>query len=635
MIVSHAERWRRGSLSLLSALALATLAAFPPAAQAQEPGDSRDRFPPRLIGPDEESAPVPPYGGPAQLPRRLAPPRMLRPAKQGKSLAPAPEQGDRGDTPTVIVDPVMERVEMDTLSAIDVDSSGILGPEQGGLGVAMWTGTPRAIVDSLLPRLPVGTTSVAARSLMRRLLLSTATAPKGEAPKGSLLAMRARLLVAMGDLPGVEGLLGVVPVHEIHPDIARVRIDAWLLANDNARACELAATQIANVKAPYWHKAFIFCQSLAGEHDQAALGASLLVELGENDPAFFTLVDALAAGGPAELDSLPEPTPLHLAMARASSTPLPANALASNQPALLRTIAVTPKVSKDARLEAAERATSMGVLGIDLLRQIYEAVDFSQDELANPFSGAENRSGPASRALLYRAAKAQSLPVAQAEAVAKALKLGQDGGRFLAAARAFAPVVAEITPSTELAWFAPQAIRALLAAGRYESISPWFNLLRAKSMFDRETEATMSNILPLAYIAQTEEAAGWTPERLHRWWQRIKDGDGARDRAAILYSVLGALGEELPPSLWEPLVPGTEKSTVAMPHPAIWHRMADAARQGRVGEAVLLSLIVLGNGGPEHADAVVLAHVLQTLMAAGLGEDTRALALEAVLAGGT
>src|SRR3546814_10500720 len=43
-------------------------------------------------------------------------------------------------------------IRVEDLGGIDPDSAGILEPERGGLGLAMWQGTPRAVLETLLPQ---------------------------------------------------------------------------------------------------------------------------------------------------------------------------------------------------------------------------------------------------------------------------------------------------------------------------------------------------------------------------------------------------------------------------------------------------------------------------------------------------
>jgi hypothetical protein len=589
-------------------------------------------------------------------PLRLAPPKMLRPPPPAGE-APAARQPAVSGAPVVVPGlprspaalqtappaPAVETgIRVDALTSIDPDTVGVLDEDEGGYGAAMWEGTKRASIDALLPRLPVNTASAGMRDLMRRLLLSPAAVPQNGAKEagktgkkvksGDLVALRVRLLADMGDLDGAGKLLDATPLRNQNQALVRVEADNLFLANDNARACSLAAGQVRENDAPYWQKAFIFCQALAGETDKAALGVSLLRELGTEDPVYFTLIDGLTGGRKVAIDSLQNPSPLHLAMARAGKVQLPADVISSNRPAVLRTIAISPNASVELRLEAAERAEAAGALDAEALRQLYTSISFTEDELSNPLSKAEAESGPLSRALLYRTAVIQTVPTAQAEAVGRALSLGREGGRYASTVRVFMPVLRRIPPSPEMLWFANEAVRAFLVTRDEQGAAAWFSVLRASAMFDEKARATLAAVSPVARLADSEEARHWDSTRLAAWWEDIRERPDARERASLLFSLLEGLGDVVPDDVWEALLGGTERTTAVMPHPALWYRLASAADAGRKGETVLLVLLALGEGGPGQADPVVLRRVLTSLIAVGLNAEARALAVEAAVA---
>lgn len=570
-----------------------------------------------------------PFAADAQQnqPLRLSPPKQLQPAQEQAPPAP-PEQPK-----TVIIGG--PDVKVDQLQSIDPDTAGTLAPEQGGLGLGMWTGTGRALVERLLPRLPVGVASPTMRNLMRRLLLSTAAAPegKGSGKVPSLVALRVELLAKMGDQAAVNSLLGAVPGRATNPGLLKLETDAHFLANDNARACVLAAAQIREQKDVFWQKAFAFCQALAGESTKAQLGVSLLSELGTNDAIYFKLMDRLL-GGTAPIESLSNPQPLHLAMARAAKVQLPKDVVGAGNNGVLRAIAVSPNAPVEVRLEAAERAELAGALPTDALRQLYMSVSFSEKDLANPLSKAEVESGPLSRALLYRTSLIQSVPSAQAEPVARAFALARRGGRFPSAARVFQPVLQRLPPSAELAWFAPDAVRAALMNNDQDMAKAWIGLLRASALFNKESAAHLAQVMPMARLARSSEAAAWKESDLQAWLEATKDAAGARGPAATLFALLAATGDPVPAAMWEALIDASERTTVAMPTPALWFKLESAAKAGRVGETVLISLLALGEGGTAQADPIIAAKVLEALGMVGLKDDVRALALETAVAAG-
>ena len=64
-------------------------------------------------------------------------------------------------------------ITVDQLSTPDSEVVGTLERDMGGFGQEMWRGTPRSLIDNLLPQLPIAIRSPTMRDLARRLLLST------------------------------------------------------------------------------------------------------------------------------------------------------------------------------------------------------------------------------------------------------------------------------------------------------------------------------------------------------------------------------------------------------------------------------------------------------------------------------
>ena len=561
----------------------------------------------------------------------LSPPVRDEPITRHSAPQPRPESLA---TPSSTFGVTGGRVQAETLDDVNPDVAGVLSEDAGGFGTGMWLGTDRQIIENLLAQLPVTSASPAMRGVMRRLLLTGAEVPEGGVP-GQLISLRAGQLSAMGEFAGVNALLGVVPGYAGNPDLLRVEVDARLLTGDVARACQVAHANIEAQDSVYWQKAFIFCQAVEGLGEQAQLGMSLLQELGVEDEVFFRLVTAITNQEKAPvIDSLADPTPLHLALARVAKAKLPADVISSNRPGVLRAIAISPNAAPELRLEAAERAETSGALPVDALRQLYASISFTEHDLKNPLSEAAKRSGPMSRALLYRATLSQTVPAAQAEALTQALALARQGGRYASTARAFLPQLTRVSPSNDLAWFAPEAIRVFLTTGRFDGAGEWFAVLRSAAEHDAKLTVDLEALMPVAKLSGFEGAADWTMEQLPAWWQTVKSTEDARDKAAIVAIAFNALGEFVPDQIWAELAQGPSHHALLAPHPSLWFLLDGASMRARVGETVLLSLVILGDGGPARADPVILHRVLKALANIGLHEEARAMALEAVVAAG-
>jgi hypothetical protein len=549
---------------------------------------------------------------------------------------------DGGVAPPPTGEPGLPRtpsgIEVTPLPEARTDYAGVLGAEDGGLGATMWRGTDRALVTRLLPNLPVTTRSPTMQDLTRRLLLSSAEAPAGRGGDENLIALRAERLAAMGRYQDAASLLRLMRERDIDEAAARLTVDALLLANNLDAACSEIDSWIQQFdEEVYWQKALIFCQTRAGQLDEAALGLGLLREQGRvDDDAFYTLVDALSGVEGAAVEALPAPSPLHLAMLRAAGQPVPESILESEDPTILAGVATGPGAEPALRLAAAERAAAVGALPIEDLRRIYADQPIEPAELDAALSLAEKEPGPRSRAALYQAAARVSQAVARATILQKALELALQNGVYPVAVQVNLPFLTELTPAPELAWFALDAGRALYFAGRHELADSWRLLAQEEASRDPEAATAASALWLLARIAgMGDQPLVWDAASVAAWRDHQAAGgdDHATQRAARLFAVLEALDEPVG-AAWQVLADGAPPDRQTLPDAALWFILGDAADAGRVGETVLLALISLGRDGPAMANPIILSRVLSSLRAIGFEAEARALGLEAAIASG-
>ena len=239
-----------------------------------------------------------------------------------------------------------------------------------------------------------------------------------------------------------------------------------------------------------------------------------------------------------------------------------------------------------------------------------------------------------SRGVWLRTPWSQPAPAAQDDALSSALSAARLGGRYASTARAFLPQLRRVEPSSELVWFAPEAVRAFLVTGRSSGAQPWFDLLSGAAGRDPKMARSLEQLMPVARLAGFAAADAWSTERLSDWWASVKDTEGARDKAAMLIATLDALGEYAPESMWVELINGPSHQSILAPNPATWFLLNRASSQARVGETVLLSWVSLSDGGPANAAPLIAHRVFKALRNVGLNDDVRAMALEAVVAAG-
>lgn len=525
------------------------------------------------------------------------------------------------------------RIEVQELKAPSPDSVGLLDERQGGFGPAMWEGTPAATVRRLLPALPADSGSHAVFELGRRLLLSSAAAPMaGGAVSGpSLVELRAERLLALGDVEGADGLLAATPGSTLGALGNRLKVEVALAGGGTAKACaQLPAAQAGGSDVAL-AKLQVLCHLTGGRTAEGNLALDLLRERKDAaDPAFVAAAEAIAGlpPVPSEKLSLAQPGLVHVAAFAAAKQALPAAALDTHNPAVLRAIAAAEGLPPDQRLVAAEKAAVLGALDGEALRTLYAKVTFPAGDIAAALAKADS-AGPRARALLFQAAAAAPDPVSRAPLLAKAMALGGEKA-FAANARTFAPLLAELRPAPELVSFAPTAARALFAAGRPEAGGKWVDLAKA----DPQTARAAAYLWPLDRLWEGNEGR---PLALNTYatWRSTLEGvpaDQAGRRAALVLGLLSAVGARIPDGAWTDLM---EAPALAVPvRPALWHMAANAGAEKRVGAAVLSSLALLPAGGLDKADPLTLAQAVSSLRAAGLVREARQLATDALVANG-
>jgi hypothetical protein len=557
-------------------------------------------------------------------------PRHDRPRQRQAPAQPTP------DTRTMPPD-----IQVQDLGTVDPESVGTIDGTSGGLGAGMWEGMPRSTLRRLVAGIPSSIQSAVMRSLAERLLLTAAALPplaEGEEPgKPSMLALRAGRLQAMGRVEAAKALILASPLRARDPDLVRLLVDNRFLANDIGGACSESKKGAGRPITPYWQKVAIFCQLLAGENEAAVLGANILAESPKfDDKAFLALVDALAEDRSVEIQSLPDPTALHLAMLRSVNAPIPPDTVENAAPDVLRSIGTSPNADLDLRLRAAERAAQAGAIGMPRLAQIYMSLDFSDDELNNALSKAAENWTPRGRALLYRAARMQTVPTAKAAVVKKAFELAQSDGQQLLQVGLYGDILKSVPVSADLAWFAGDAAKGLLALGDQAGAQPWLTLLRQRQFRDHDARTARDRLWALALLAGDSRYSDDDTAAMDAYYSALREQDPelASEHAGYALVLLQAIGLPIPEGYWHRVLDAPKPVPALVPPPAFVPALENAVRAGRLGEVVLLTILMLGPDGTLDAPSATLRDVIAALRSVGLENEGRALALEAALTNG-
>ncbi|HEX7776329.1 MAG TPA: hypothetical protein VF449_07355, partial [Parvibaculum sp.] len=284
-------------------------------------------------------------------------------------------------------------ITMGELQGVDASSAGLIGEGDGGFGTNMWLGITRAEVDGNLSVMPVATGSPVADDLSRRLLLTSATPPEGEASGTSLLALRLDRLIASGHADLAAELAHSAQADKT-PAVVVARAEASLASGEDKDACQALSDLPAgndpahDDTAAFTLKLSAYCQISAGNKSAAGLTLDLAREEALDDPLFYSL--AYQASDGVKLKA-PEPKSLGIldvAFYRLAGRDLPKNVSAIAAPATLVGLSKDGKLPADARIGAGERAAAYGLIKGEELAALYRLPKFSADELDGAKAGA-------------------------------------------------------------------------------------------------------------------------------------------------------------------------------------------------------------------------------------------------------
>ena len=527
-------------------------------------------------------------------------------------------------------------IQVGALDAIDPDAAGALLPGIEPFSSDFWAGSRRSRIEALLPRLPAAVPSVSMRRLALALLTSPAQPPAGQGEVGALVLARVGGLVAMGARDAALALLENAGPEGGQTLGARIENDRLLAALDLDAACERILGKAGRAGDGYWRRVRILCQAHAGLIEAATLGLELLLETdAEPDQEFDDAIYAMAGLAEPVVDPLADPSPLRVAAWRLAQFAIPVETVSRAAPDVLPSIAGAPESLPGTRLLAAERAEAAGALSNKALRDLYRAMAFSPEELADALEQVEALEPALGRSLMLQAIEAQTAPALRAELLAAAFSLAEAQGAHGTTARVLAYLVRTVPPVPGLAWFSGVAGRALVAAGDHDAAADWYALASKEAPRDAEAARSAVRLWPLMLLSAEEMHLKRAP--LEAWLAlRVNEGEGAvaLARANWFAVLVDALGGQVDPEVWDRLMLDERPVAARAPAPALVIGLQKAAEGGLLGETVLLALLLLGDSGPAAAGIAAVGPVVSGLVSVGLREEARAIALEAALAAG-
>ncbi len=487
--------------------------------------------------------------------------------------------------------PETDGISASEISTVSAEAAGLVASRVSGLPENMWQGSTGAdaiaAVDSATPG-----ELWRVNALIRRALISGALPPENA---DGLLARRAAALLRFGAAEEAASLAGVDGSAD-DPELRRVSAEADLIIGRGDAICKSPAVLPENLPEndpdKFWTTLRGFCLAKSGD-PLAAVAIAAMREVGGIDTRDAELLEAMIDEGLADFVAPPLPenlTPLRIAILRRLGKPLAGMAETAPLKTLAGLFALESTPSRGAVI-AAERLEAAGSISTKSLVELYK---LHAENLGDDDVGRRAKSVTAG----IKSSDAQSLgnfliQTAQARGAES----------FTRMARALSPQIARLSPSAAKGMGAAgYAIRdALLLDGQIRAAGLWSDNQGTRSLFDTaDTNALFA-------IADPAWPGVWQREWGDVLRERARDGDENARRA------LGALaGFKIGPG---PRLPN--------------EGYLAASRDGRIAETIFGASAAINLESP--ASARTIDTLIRALTAAGLNEDARAIALEAIL----
>jgi hypothetical protein len=590
-----------------------------------------------------------------------------------------------------------DRVTASDLDAVGTQIFGVLEPRDGGFGYDLWRGSRLKFIVQLMDFVPEGSPGTGGENgrvrqdLRTRLLLSRAFDPaevdRFSGAPGALrsadqipfVTLRATKLLATGHLREAERALDQAdaPLMDLHS--LRLRSEIFLLTQRTRSACAIAARTRDQSMDPWWVRLRAFCYSVAGDNASARLTADLLAETGYEDPLFFAALGNKMDKTDIAYEAMPVRDSIHFGLlAEAANREADTNEAGDSgfPPGLVnsastglqmaafqlaRMIARSQPDLLDIQIPLGEAGVLAGTLRAEDLARLYEAVVMSEIEADRLLSGGasapvrepEETQQAKRSAAIHQRMIASVMPFDRADLLSLAWDdaVAQDRRQLFIALYGRILGALPVDPAQDI--HAADFAAASLLAGDYTRAARWLELLssaqeRLTSGSGDDIDAAAFGGLQAALQLVAPQVVRGSPWAAQPWNAAVRLNHGLQSgrphQALLEVRLFQALGGRLDSEAKAALaaLPAdadrqTRRGTPAhMPVTGILSGLDAAARAGRKGETVLLTLLALGGPQGDSKSAqipiIVTARCVSALVRTGFITEAKSLAIESLLA---
>lgn len=579
-----------------------------------------------------------------------------------------------------------EGLQQPSVEEEDPTAYGTLSRNMGGMEKEIWQPSDIADIAKLFEAMNLPTKSPAMDRIVRKLLLSSTTAPIGmpivetlinnEEDNGNrifesappfdedlfkqFINIRLNELIERGNLQDLVAYIQNLPPQILNPEKQNAEI--LMLGGDFIGACQMTQQVRSNVSETqnrnnrfstnammeddstseedqFWLKMLAFCRVLQEDNAGAQIALDMLNEQGNMDFMFNDLLGRLMeppevrgaffSGGLTSLE------PLNYAIWSFLDQPIDANLIEASDPLIVSALVINPNMSVDNRFQAAAKSYLSGGVTASVLRNIYDLQEFSNAEYNSAVRMAEFDDRPIADALLYQAASKQADDLAKAQILEAIWERAQESNDLPRRAALNIETLKSLNPNSQLMNHAHHIARGLILAGEMDRAILWYEFARRNAAGgDSEATRALINIWPLAILAADDGDIPWSDSILNLWWngQMVLSPENRDAKATLFYALAEAFGHSVADDKWSELITENHFADVQSIPLAVWRELIKAVGENKPAEAVLLGLIALGQDGPSSIDASGLSTIVRLLRSVGLEQEARQVAIEALVA---
>jgi len=492
-----------------------------------------------------------------------------------------------------------------------------------GLPFGLWQGLDAAYAEQLVAPLQMPATSAALQKLWLRILTTSDKAEK--APQFS--ALRVEGLFRSGRLTEASQLLRKAVAAfpgEKALTVLQARTELALGNRDiGCKSAKTAAGSQSNLSQAMRGEAIIlagYCAVSAGNKAAARLTAELALAAGYSNRFTLTILEAITSGRKSRRPLPDVVNTTDYLLLKEVGFNQPKALIKHASPALLSILMTDAALPAAIRLHAAEAAAKRNVIDGDTLADAYR-------RLGGQIPAQAATEGPLQRAHLFRTAENFPSRLKRTRTIRQLIDEGQREGLSIPIMVAVQPIVAQLKPAPEIGWFALTAIEVMLAAADYNGIVPWLSLPPPQNQIVEQNLQHWHTLADMANATSRDRAINLQP--------LVPLTQGGRFHGIELRrltTVLDALGYNVPIPVWNAAHQTQQPTSGNLPPTGILTQLLAASKAKQTAHTALLVLRTLNGSRASDTHLIALGDAIRGLKRAGLEDDARRLAFEAVFA---